>query len=173
MNKRSISREFFKVFSSSTIALLLLAASQGAEVVISVTGQVKTPTKLTMTELKAMPSVKVTAEDHDGTTAVYEGIPLADILRRAGAPQGESVRGEALQLCVLVKATDGYQVAFSLAELDPLFTDRKVILAYLRNGLELDAKAGPLRLVIPDEKRQGRWVRQVTELEIIRVGSSK
>jgi len=98
-------------------------------------------------------------------------VPLHEILRRADVPQGESLRGEALALCVLVKAADGYKAVFALPELDPLFTDRQVLLAYRRNGVGLDAKAGPLRLVIPDEKRYGRWVRQVTALEIIRVSA--
>ena len=97
------------------------------------------------------------------------GILLNAILHNAGVPQGESLRGDALQLCVLIKATDGYKACFTLAELDPLFTDRQVLLAYRRNGADLDAKTGPLRLVIPDEKRQSRWVRQVTQLEIVRV----
>ena len=124
-----------------------------------------------MAELKAMPSAKVTAKDHDGTTASYEGVPLHELLRRAGVPQGESLRGGALGLCLLVKAADGYKGTFALAELDPLFTDRQVLLAHRRDGRELDTKAGPLRLVIPDEKRHGRWVRQVTELQMLRVGA--
>lgn len=152
---------------------LVSFATHGEEATLSVTGEIKTPLKLTMTELKAMPTAKVTTKDHDGTTAVYEGVPLHAILSRAGVPQGESLRGDALQLVVLVKAADGYKVALSVAELDPLFTDKQVLLAYKRNAADLDAKTGPLRLVIPDEKRQARWVRQVTELEVVRAGSSK
>jgi len=134
-----------------------------------VKGEIKTPLKLTLAELKAIPTVKITATDHDGKTAVYEGVSLHEILRRAGVPQGESLRGTALQLCVVVKAADNYKVVFSLAELDPLFTDKQVLLAYRRDGAELDAASGPLRLVIPDEKRQARWVRQIKDLEIIQV----
>jgi DMSO/TMAO reductase YedYZ molybdopterin-dependent catalytic subunit len=149
-------------------ASLISFATQGQEATLSVTGEVKEPLKLTMTELEAMPTTKVTAKDHDGTTATYEGVPLQAILSRAGVPQGD-----ALQLVVLVKAADGYKVALSLAELDPLFTDKQALLAYKRNGIDLDAKTGPLRLVIPEERRQARWVRRVTELEIVRASSSK
>ena len=149
---------------------MLLATGARAETgVLTVTGEVKTPLKLTLAELKALPAVKVSAKDHDGNTAEYEGVSLHEVLRQAGVPQGESLRGTALELCVLVKAADNYKAVFSLAELDPLFTDKKVLLAYRRNGAELDGAVGPFRLVIPDEKRQARWVRQVTELEIIRV----
>jgi DMSO/TMAO reductase YedYZ molybdopterin-dependent catalytic subunit len=166
----------FSIFLGKLCLGLLLAArtSRAAEIMaLSVTGQVKTQLNLTVAELKTMPGAKANAKDYDRTTASYEGVALHEILRRAGVPQGESLRGEALGLCVLVKGADGYKVAFALAELDPLFTDRQVLLAYRRNGAELDVKAGPLRLVIPDEKRHGRWVRQVTEMEVVRVAGAK
>jgi DMSO/TMAO reductase YedYZ molybdopterin-dependent catalytic subunit len=139
---------------------------------LAVTGEVKSPLKLTLGELKSMHSVKVTVKDSDGATVSFEGVPLHAILQRAGAPQGESLKGPALQLCVSVKATDDYKVVFSLAELDPLFTDKQVLLAYMRDGKDLDSRTGPLRLVVPEEKRHGRWVRQVRELEVERVVSA-
>ena len=154
--------------------LLSCAVVRAEDSALVVKGEVETPLKLTMHELKAMPVAKVSVKDHDGSSAVYEGVPLHEILKKAGVPEGESLRGPALQLCLVVKAADNYKVVFSLAELDPLFTDKQVLLAFRRNGEALDAKAGPLRLVIPDQKRQARWVRQVTEIEVVRVsGASK
>lgn len=143
-----------------------------ADTTLTVTGEVKTPLTLTLTELEAMPAETISAKDHDGSNASYQGVSLHAVLVRAGAPQGESLRGGALQLCVLVKAADGYKVAFTLAELDPLFADKEVLLAYHRDGKNLDTNAGPLRLVIPEEKRQARWVREVNELEVIRVADA-
>jgi hypothetical protein len=70
----------------------------------------------------------------------------------------------------MVKAADGYQAAFSVAELDPAVGGKKVLLAFRRDGKELDTQACPLRLVVPDEKRHSRWVRRVTELEVMRLG---
>jgi DMSO/TMAO reductase YedYZ molybdopterin-dependent catalytic subunit len=147
--------------------LLVSATGHAADTALAVTGDVKTSLTLTLTNLESMPAEIVSAKDHDGSTASYQGVSLHAILVRAGVPQGEALRGEALQLCVLVKAADGYKVAFTVAELDPLFSDKEVLLAYWRDGKELDSKAGPLRLVIPNEKRQARWVREVIELEIV------
>jgi DMSO/TMAO reductase YedYZ molybdopterin-dependent catalytic subunit len=155
------------------VALAFLASraiGAAAEPVLGISGEIKEPLKLSLADLKAMPLVKVRATDRDGHAAEYEGVSLGEILRRAGAPEGDALRGEALRLCVLVKAADGYQVAFSLAELDPNFTDKQVVLVFRKDGKELDAETGPLRIVVPDEKRHGRWVRQVTGLEIIRLG---
>jgi hypothetical protein len=43
------------------------------------------------------------------------------------------------------------------------------MLAFLRDGKALAEKDGPYRIVIPDEKRMARWVRQVTTLKIVEV----
>ena len=155
---------------AAALALLAPAAALAADVALTVRGEVKTPLTFSLAELKSLPTATMTAEEHNGTNASYEGVPLAEVLRRAGVPQGEALRGEALQLGVIVKAVDGYKALFALAELDPAMTDKQILLAFRRNGTELDATAGPLRIVVPDEKRQARWVRQVTELQVVRVG---
>jgi DMSO/TMAO reductase YedYZ molybdopterin-dependent catalytic subunit len=150
---------------------LLLAGSFGraGEPALLVKGEVKSELKPTLAELQALPNSAVTVAEREGGNAKYEGVLLHEILSRAGVPFGESLRGDALRLCVIVKAADGYKVAFALAEMDPAVTDKKVVLAFRREGKELDVEVGPLRLVIPDEKRHSRWVRRVTELEVIRL----
>lgn len=129
MRNKTVKIRIVLIAALFAVASFISFAAAGAEATLSVTGKIKTPLRLTMTELKAMPSAKVTAKDHDGTTAAYEGVPLHLILGRAGVPQGENLRGDALQLVVLLKAADGYKVALSVAELDPLFTDKQVLLA--------------------------------------------
>ena len=66
-------------------------------------------------------------------------------------------------------AADGYRVIFALPELDPGFTDRTILLADRADGHPLDNKEGPLRIVVPGEKRMARWVRQVTALKVVQV----
>jgi hypothetical protein len=82
---------------------------------------------------------------------------------------GQTLKGKRLASCLLVEAADGYRVVIALPELDPAFTDRQVLLAFLKDGKPLDEKEGPYRIVIPDEKRMARWVRQVTTLKIVDV----
>jgi hypothetical protein len=69
---------------------------------------------------------------------------------------------------LLVEAADGYKVVFALAEVEPAFATREIIVADKRDGKALDAKEGPLRIVAPGDKRAARWVRQVTTLRIAR-----
>ena len=65
-----------------------------------------------------------------------------------------------------MEAADGYRVVISLPEIDPAFNNKEFFLVYSRDGQPLDAKEGPYRIVIPDEKRMARWVRQVIRLTI-------
>lgn len=154
------------------LTLVTASALSAADVALIIRGEVKTPLAISLAEIKSFPAISVTAREHNGGTASYEGVPLAELLSPAGVPQGEALRGAALQLAVIVKAADGYKAVFALAELDPAMHDKKIILTFRRNGTDLDSAAGPLRIVVPDEKRQARWVRQVTELEVVRVGMS-
>ena len=64
---------------------------------------------------------------------------------------------------------DGYQVAFAIAELDAGFTDQLVLIADTRNGKPLLADSGPLQIVVQQDKRAARWIRQVTTLEVRQV----
>ena len=70
---------------------------------------------------------------------------------------------------MLVEAADNYKVVFALAEADPAFATREIILADKKNGKQLDAKEGPFRIVAPGDKRGARWVRQVMTIQIVAV----
>ncbi len=69
-------------------------------------------------------------------------------------------------LRVFVRAADGYEVLFALPELDPEFSARTIILAESVDGAALPAGTGPYRLVVPEEKKPARWIREVREIEI-------
>ena len=104
--------------------------------------------------------------DDKGAAVTYEGVPVAELLRRADAPLGKQLRGSRMKLYVVVEAADGYRAVFALAEFDPDFTDRVILLADRRDGHPLSSKEGPFRIVVPGEKRHARWVREVTALVI-------
>src|SRR5271154_1575943 len=75
-------------------------ASQPASTLL-VDGQVPKQFSLTVEALGRMPHQSVTVIEHDGTKATYSGVPLRDILLRAGAPIGPNqLRGKNLGLYV-------------------------------------------------------------------------
>jgi hypothetical protein len=122
-------------------------------------------TILTRADLEALPRVKITT----GASAIstsFEGVTLKAVLERGGVGFGETMKGKRLASCLLAEAADGYRVVFALPEIDNAFTDKQFVLAFSKNGKPLDDKEGPYRIVIPDEKRMARWVRQVTTLKI-------
>src|SRR5262245_39785089 len=147
-------------------ALAPLAA--GGEAVFRIGGDIERPQQWTLDDLATLPRREVRARDRDGTEATFAGVALVDLLRAAGVPLGTELRGSHMVLYLLVEAADDYRVVFALPELDPAFTERVILLADHRDGQTLAAAEGPLRLVIPDEKRHARWVRQVRSCTVRR-----
>jgi DMSO/TMAO reductase YedYZ molybdopterin-dependent catalytic subunit len=105
-------------------------------------------------------------KDRDGKEHAYTGVSIQEILEQAGVTTGKQLRGENLTKYLLVKCADGYEVLFSLAELDSSFTDRTVILADTIEGKSLPMDKGPFRLIVPGEKKPARSSFQVTEIII-------
>jgi hypothetical protein len=105
---------------------------------------------------------------HDKKTEVYEGVALEELLRRAGVPQGEQLRGPEMATYVIAEAEDGYRVVFSLAELDSGFLEADVLVADTMDGAPLGANQGSFRLVAPHEKRPARWVRMLKSITVVR-----
>jgi DMSO/TMAO reductase YedYZ molybdopterin-dependent catalytic subunit len=135
---------------------------------VQVTGAVKQVLFLTADDLVKMP--RATARTtNNGIETVYEGVPLHEVLKRAGVPMGSELRGKALASYVLAEAQDGYQVVFSLGELDPSFIDNQVLLADTANGKPLFGAQGRFRLVVPKDKLGARSVRTLIKLEVVQV----
>jgi DMSO/TMAO reductase YedYZ molybdopterin-dependent catalytic subunit len=141
---------------------------QAAKISLRVSGEVKRQLTLGAEDLAKLPRRSVRAKDHSGKESEFEGSPLVAVLTLAGVKFGEGLRGKNLELFLVVEAADGYRAVYALPELDPAYTDKVVLLADKRDGKAMDAREGPLRIVVPDEKRQARWVRQVTGLVVKR-----
>lgn len=157
-------RSLFVVLLTSLLGSQLAMAQAGATVKVS--GEVNQPLQLTMAQLTNMKPATAVLKDRDGKEHSYRGVAVLDILQAAGVTTGQQLHGEHLAKYLLVKCADGYEVLFSLAELDPAFTDKQAILAYQLEGNALAAGKGPFRLVVPGEKRPARSCHQVVELVI-------
>jgi DMSO/TMAO reductase YedYZ molybdopterin-dependent catalytic subunit len=149
------------------IAVGWIGAQEGVAT-IQVTGVVKQPLTLTADALAKMPRASAKTISNGRETA-YEGVWLHEILKRAGAPQGAALRGKALAGYVLAEAQDGYQVVFSLGELDPSFIDNEILLADTANGKPLFGEQGRFRLVVPKDKPGARSVRRLSKLEVVQL----
>lgn len=133
---------------------------------IKVQGEVTQPLTLYPADLAKMPRTTVSSKDKSGASHNYTGVPVTEILSKAGVTLGRQLRGENLAKYLLVTCSDGYQVVFSLAELDSSFTDRVVILADQMEGQPLPAAVGPFRIIVPGEKKPARSSFQVVSFTV-------
>jgi DMSO/TMAO reductase YedYZ molybdopterin-dependent catalytic subunit len=149
-------------------AFACAAAAQQPAPSIVVTGEVKQPLTLIAADLAKMPRAAVTTTNNT-ITASWGGVWLSEILKKAGVPLGPELRGKALTTYVTVSASDGYQVLFSLGELDPTMTDAQILVADTANGKSLIEEGESFRLIIPKDKQGARSVRMLTRIEVVQV----
>ena len=123
--------------------------------------------EITASMLEGLPRVEASSKIHD-KPAHYSGVSLQSLLHsRFYAASGERLRGGWMAAVVRATGADGYQVVFSLAELDESFGGLQVLVADQQNGKPLAPEDGPLRLVVPSDKRGARSLRQLVRLEIV------
>src|SRR5262245_19300715 len=133
------------------VLALTRVGAQEATPVLQVAGDVEHQLTLSPDDFAKLPRATVRTVS-DGIETAYEGVWVHEVLKKAGAPQGSALRGKALASYVLAQAEDGYQVVFSLAELDPGFIDNQILLADSANGKPLFGAQGRYRLVVPKDR---------------------
>jgi hypothetical protein len=110
----------------------------------------------------------------EGKATSYEGVPLARALGdRLGKENDMAALRALADAVILVRASDGYQVAVSAAEvaMDP--KGERFLLALSRDGRPLGDGQGPVRLIVPGDPKRVRWVRMVTSLHLVRLSATK
>jgi len=162
-----------------TIAVACLSAAQTpqsqpatatpAPATLAIKGDIPSPLTLTAQDLAAMPRETASVTEEDGSKVVYEGVLLREVMARAGAPTGSKLRGKSLASYIVAHAHDGYQVVFTLGELDASFGNTQILVADKRDGKPLFGYQGPLRLVCPNDKAGARSVRMLESLEFVRL----
>jgi hypothetical protein len=153
---------------SSAWTLAQAGATSPADGTLIVAGDVTHALTLTPADLKTMPRTTVTINEQ-GRDVKYTGVLVGEVLTRAGAPLGRDLSGPAVATYVLASAKDGYQVLFSLGELDPAFTPNDIIIADTVDGQPLFDYQGPLRIVAPHDKRGARSIRMLQRLDVVRL----
>lgn len=141
---------------------------------IRVEGAVVKPLLLRSEDMAKMPRATVQASSH-GVETSYEGVWLHEILKAAGVPQGAALRGKALSSYVVASAEDGYQVVFSLGELDPEFGGTNVLVAdsmlVAKGGKKplTGASMGIFRLILANDKHGSRSLRMLNRIEVVQL----
>jgi hypothetical protein len=114
----------------------------------------------------ALPHSTVTVRNpHTNANETYSGVPLADLLAKLDAPLGVELHGNALATYIIATGTDGYSAVLALAEADPTFHSGQVLVADHLAGKPL-GKDGRFKLIVTDDKRPARWVRNLNSIEL-------
>jgi hypothetical protein len=162
-----------KLLSSTALAMFLAAATAGLAQQAADSGsgslKIQTPEKsetLSADALKTLPHTTITVHNpHTNAEETYSGVPLIDLLVKEGVPHGHDLRGKGLSDYVVATGSDGYKAVLALAEVDPDFHPGEVLIADAVDGKPLD-KAGPFRLVVSEDKRPARSVRNLVSIEV-------
>ena len=158
-----------RLITAALIALSLVyaAAKQAiaADPNITVTTSVEQTHNFDPATIEKFPAVEekvsfLTA--HGPEQATYTGALLWSVIDSAAMLHGD--RPARLRRTIWVTGRDDYTVVLALAEIDPEFEGKQVLLAYRRDGKPIDGNT--LRLVVPGDRHGGRSVRDVVRIDV-------
>ena len=145
---------------STTFGVFVAVAFCQVQPTMTIQGISDTTATISVSEMVKLPQQTIRLTDH-GTTVTFQGVLLSDVLAKVKTPTGEAFNKYVASYYLIAEGQDGYKAVFSYAEVDPSFTDRKLYVVTKRDGKSLSAKDGPFELIVPEEKRNSRWVRQL------------
>ena len=158
-------------FISAVIPALPNTIALPTDGALHVSGQILNPLTLTVNDLKnnyIAQKADVTYQSGDKTvTASFTGVYLRDILDAAQVNYNPDAKNDTLSMIIVATGSDGYQAVIAYGEIDASFGNQPVLVAYEQDGKPL-ADATPIRLVVPGDKRGGRYVSNLVSLEIRR-----
>jgi len=141
----------------SQLQLLSVPASPvgpgGVSTSVTLSGNVNTPGVYTLQALQN----DFTAVQETVSGDTYTGIPLSTFLDSNSADTNDEI--------VLAHATDGYTMAYTLAELENLAD----ILPYADTGTNFPS-SGLARTIFPGDSAHGRWESNLDSLEVLDAG---
>jgi hypothetical protein len=123
-------------------------------------------TTFSVADLKAMPQKTVSVHnEHTKADETYSGVPLGDLLAKAGFVADKTTQRKMLRSLLQVEGTDKYWVVYSVTEVEGSEHLGDVIVATSMNGGGLAAD-GELKLVSTEDKKPQRWVRNLTAIAL-------
>ena len=148
-------------------------SSPSAQPVVSVSGDVTTPTSLSLDQLQGSPAVTQTVSFTSGTgseTHTYTGASLWTVLNQIGITTNPLVKNDVLAKYVIATGSDNYRSLFAMGEVDPDFGNRGNELVYAETigGVSsfLTSTDGPVRITAPGDVKGGRYVSNLAKLEV-------
>ena len=103
---------------------------------------------------------------HRNADETYSGPLLADLLERIGLHATREFEPLILHSSVVATGTDHYFVIYSAAEVEPGFSNGKVIVAVMKAGLP-DTEGGVIQLINTSDAKPARWVHGLANINVM------
>jgi hypothetical protein len=167
MNRNRLAAQLSVVFLLTSV-LLAQTGNVSEKESLTISGFADhSPLTLKVADMKSLTHITLTIQNpHSNADETYSGVRLSDLLAKVGAPLGSDLRGKALADYVVATGSDGYRAVLALGEVDPDFHPGEVIVADAINGKPLDDHSGPMKLVVTEDKRPARSVRNLVKIEL-------
>lgn len=150
------------------VASCPLLAQTGADTAAVVVRHSDCTATLDRVHLQAMHLHEAVVVSRDGERHTYRG-PLLRTVLHAACPGIKELDKHAMTAsAVKVTATDGFVAIIAGMEMDSTFKAQPVILATERDGSPLDGHYGPFQLIVPEDLRHARNVRNVRLVELLK-----
>ena len=158
------------------LAARALPAQNGYAPSFEVAGAVARPRRYTLADLQRLPAIDVihhcvVGDTHALRAYAYRGVLLWSLLADAGIALPPGPAPASLRSYVVAAGSDDYDVLIALAELDPEFNRRDVIVAYARDGELLDETHGMAQVIVPSDLTCERDVYHLARLEVRELNS--
>ena len=129
---------------------------------------------LTIADLAKLPQVTVHVHNaHRNADEDYTGPLVSDVLALAGLAPTHENEAVILHSYVVALATDHYSVVYSAAEMEPAFSNSKVIVAISKSGGTANDEGGGIQLINTDGARPARWIHGLTTLTVTTLPPAK
>ena len=140
---------------------------------LAVTGDGLRPTQFDAALLESLGGEDV-GWAHHAETHVYRCVDLHAVLGHCGHEAGTGGPGAdprtkhaGWRKAVRATAADGFDAVFSTAELMPEIGPSRALVAWRKDGAPIDSQEGPLRLLVPTDKKGSRSIRQLVRIDVL------
>jgi hypothetical protein len=140
---------------------------------LNVTFEGKTIT-LTVDDLLKMPQTTLHVHNaHRNTDETYTGPLLSDVLEKAGLHNTREFEPMILHSGIVATATDHYFVLYSAAEVEPGFSNGKVIVAIMKSDLP-NTEGGVIQLINNNsDAKPARWVHGLSNISVMSIAPAQ
>ena len=140
---------------------------------LALSGEVADPGIVTPETLAALNQSTTETATYLGPTGsvtdTYTGVSLWTLIQDLGVLTDPSIKNDLLRYGVVATGSDGYRAFVAMGEIDPAFGNQPDLIAYSDTGGQLGpgGSDGALRLIVPGDVAGGRYVSNLTSLQVI------